>query len=295
MEVPNGWYEVRGPRPPSARWPLQQKGRQEVPKRRQSATSKPPSADEDREDRGCIEGFGAGSVGCQDLSRGCSAEGEDGECPEVLPAAHQTLLLPKQTRKWSDWRHFWQLWVQTTSRNGESSRKRCRRSVSAQQWPRWGNDLTSARSSANVLPSEKAQEAVTEALLAKTLREEELAEGKRQLSEFRAEAAAQPLPEPPTFSEADELSHLRRQVAQMQNELRQSHWPAPGDSEELRELRREVEELRRFRDEYPASALKSSILTEADGKRRRVLALTEGGNTVPETFSFGGSCGHDMA
>ena len=80
----------------------------------------------------------------------------------------------------------------------------------------------------------------------------------------------------------------------MQNELRQSHRPVPGDSEELRELRRELEELRRFRDEYPASALKSSILTEADGKRRRVLALTEGGNTVPETSSFEGSCGHDM-
>ena len=38
------WKRIlMGPRPPSVRWPLQQKFRQEVPKRSQSATSKPPA------------------------------------------------------------------------------------------------------------------------------------------------------------------------------------------------------------------------------------------------------------
>ena len=61
MEVPNGWYEVlRGPHPPSARWLLQQKGRQEVPASSASSvavhTEGQPSADEDREDpRTCLE------------------------------------------------------------------------------------------------------------------------------------------------------------------------------------------------------------------------------------------------
>ena len=51
--------------------------------------------------------------------------------------------------------------------------------------------------------------------------------------------------------------------SQMQNELRQSHRPVPDDLE-VRELLREVEELRRLREEFLASALK---LMEADGKR----------------------------
>ena len=43
---------------------------------------------------------------------------------------------------------------------------------------------------------EKAQEAVAEALKVQTQREAELAEGKRQLEGLRAEAAAQPVPQP---------------------------------------------------------------------------------------------------
>ena len=66
-------------------------------------------------------------------------------------------------------------------------------------------------------------------------------------------------------------------------------------------MRREVEELRRIRDEFPASAMQfksdlmSNLISEADGKRRRVLALTEGVNTGPDASSVGGRCGHDMA
>ena len=130
---------------------------------------------------------------------------------------------------------------------------------------------------------EKAQEAVSETLKAQSLREEELADGKRRLSEFRAEAAAQPLPERPTFPGTDELGHLRRQVAQMKSELRHSHWAVSGDSEELRELRRGVEEFRRFLDEYLSSAMKSScLMSEVDGKR------SQGVNTGPVAFSVGG-------
>ena len=137
---------------------------------------------------------------------------------------------------------------------------------------------------------EKAQEAVAEALKAQTLREEELAEGQRRLSELRTEAAAHTLPDPPTVPGSDEVTQLRRQVAQMESDLRQSRRAASGE-EELLELRREVEELRQFRDKFPASVLKSSSLSsEADGKRRRVLALTEGAASAA-----GGSCEHDMA
>ena len=69
---------------------------------------------------------------------------------------------------------------------------------------------------------EKAQEVVTEGLKAQTLREEELAEGKRRLAVLRAEGAVQPAPEPPSCPGTDELTHLRRQVAQMEGELRQT-------------------------------------------------------------------------
>ena len=66
---------------------------------------------------------------------------------------------------------------------------------------------------------------VTEALKAQTLREEELAEGKR--------------PCPGT----DELTHLRRQVAQMEGELRQSHRAVSEKSLVESTLKQQVEHL----------------------------------------------------
>ena len=69
---------------------------------------------------------------------------------------------------------------------------------------------------------EKAKESVGEALKVQTQREEELAEGKRRLEVLRAEAAAQPVPQP-TIPGTDELSHLRTHYAQLVGDLRQSH------------------------------------------------------------------------
>ena len=89
---------------------------------------------------------------------------------------------------------------------------------------------------------EKAQEVVTEALKAQTVREEELAEGKRRLAVLQAEAAAQPAPEPPCPG-TDELTHLRRQVAQMEGELRQSHRAVSEKSLVESTLKQQVEHL----------------------------------------------------
>ena len=90
---------------------------------------------------------------------------------------------------------------------------------------------------------EKAQEVVTEALKAQTFREEELAEGKRRLAVLRAEAAAHPAPEQPSCPGTDELTHLRRQVAQMEGELRQSHRAVSEKSVVESTLKQQVEHL----------------------------------------------------
>ena len=83
---------------------------------------------------------------------------------------------------------------------------------------------------------------MTEALKAQSLREEELTEGKRRLAVLRAEAAAQPAPEPPCPG-TDELTHLRRQVAQMEGELRQSHRAVSEKSLVESTLKQQVEHL----------------------------------------------------
>ena len=65
---------------------------------------------------------------------------------------------------------------------------------------------------------EKAKESVGEALKVQAQREEELAEEKRRMEVLRAEAAAQPVPQP-TIPGTDELSHLRSHVAQLEGDI----------------------------------------------------------------------------
>ena len=126
----------------------------------------------------------------------------------------------------------------------------------------------------------------------------ELAEGRPRMEALRAEAskdmAAQPQPEgdPPG---TEEVRRLRELVEILRNRVsslevgKEDHW---RDVEELWELRREVEQLMQLRDEHPAGAPSiqsrsdkmSNLIEEADGKRRRVLAITEGGGTMPDSM-----------
>ena len=90
---------------------------------------------------------------------------------------------------------------------------------------------------------EKAQEAVAEALKVQTQREEELAEEKRRLEGLRAEAAAQPVPQP-VIPGNDELTHLRSHVAQLEGDLRrQSHQFATEKISAETSLKQQVELL----------------------------------------------------
>ena len=68
------------------------------------------------------------------------------------------------------------------------------------------------------------------------------AEGKRRLAVLRAEAAAQPAPEPHAQGPT-RLTHLRRQVAQMEGELRQSHRAVSEKSLVESTLKQQVEHL----------------------------------------------------
>ena len=130
-------------------------------------------------------------------------------------------------------------------RTAMSSRRHCRRSGFARQVAPVGQRLDECDKYCERAAKrlEKAQEVVTEVLKAQTLREEELAEGKRRLEVLRAEAAAQPAPEPPSCPGTDELIHLRRQVPQMEGELRQSHRTVSEKTVAESTLKQRVEHL----------------------------------------------------
>ena len=146
---------------------------------------------------------------------------------------------------------------------------------------------------------EKAQEVMTEALKAQTLREEELAEGKRRLAVLRAEAAAQPAPENPSCPGTDELTHLRRQVAQMEGELRQSHRAVSEKSVVENTLKQQgehlMQEVAALRDRVPPvvgtevqeTALVTAVprsgsarMEETDKKRLRITDVGGASSTM---------------
>ena len=149
---------------------------------------------------------------------------------------------------------------------------------------------------------QKADEALLKLQEDKATLARELAEGRARLEALRAEASQEIIgPAPPTGDPGTEevrkfrelVETLRSQVSSFES-AKEDRW---RDSEELWELRREVEELRQFRDDFLASAMQSksdlmsSLISEAYGKRRRVLALTEGVNTGPDASSLEGGAG----
>ena len=117
----------------------------------------------------------------------------------------------------------------------------------------------------------------------------ELAEGRARLDALRAEASQemaappQPLGDPVGSVEVRRLQQLVENLRSQVSSLEVGKDDQWRGAEELWELRRENEQLRRFRDEHPASASviqplskKCNLIEEADGKRRRVLAIAEG-------------------
>ena len=115
--------------------------------------------------------------------------------------------------------------------------------------------------------AEKAQEAVAEALKVQTQREEELAEGKRRLEAFRAEAAAHSVPQP-IIPLTDELTHLRSHVAQLEGDLRQSHQSATEKISAETSLKQQVELLLQ-----EVAALKVRVPGPAPGSVATEMAL----------------------
>ena len=102
---------------------------------------------------------------------------------------------------------------------------------------------------------QKADEALEKLQADRTILVRELAEGRARLEALRVEAS--------------------EEMARKEDQWR--------GAEDLWELRRENEQLRRFRDEHPDSAsahqpraAKCDSTEEAEGKRRRVLAIAEG-------------------
>ena len=186
----------------------------------QSLGRKPPSSPhrrassgvEDWEDRGRVEGFGAGTFGCTLVSRGCFEEGLK-RCvqPPIAEANAKVARLEGSLAVLGPDDVEERRVLATVAPVGQrldECEKYCERVVKR---------------------LEKAQEVVTEALKAQTLREEELAEGKRPLAVLRAKT--------------DELTHLRRQVAQMEGELRQSHRAISEKSLVESTLKQQVEQL----------------------------------------------------
>ena len=100
---------------------------------------------------------------------------------------------------------------------------------------------------------------MAEALKVQTQREEELAEGKRWLEGLRAEAAAQPVPQP-VIPGTDELTHLRSHVAQLEGDLRQSHQFATEKISAETSLKQQVELLLQ-----EVAALKVRVRSPASG------------------------------
>ena len=136
----------------------------------------------------------------------------------------------------------------------------------------------------------KADEALEKLQADRTILVRELAEGRARMEALRAEASQemteppQPVGEPVGTEEVRRLQQLVENLRSQVSSLEAGKDDQWRDVEELWELRRENEQLRRFRDEFPASACatlqqsdqKCDVVEEADGKRRRVLAIAEG-------------------
>ena len=94
---------------------------------------------------------------------------------------------------------------------------------------------------------------------------------------------AQPMGDPVGSEDVQRLQELVENLHSQVSSLKAGKENQWRGAEELWELRRENEQLRRFRDEHADSAsahqpraAKCDSTEEADGKRRRVLAIAEG-------------------
>ena len=199
---------------------------------------------EDHEARDCIEGLGTRTVGSAHVFGGSSQEGQDGgfrvskclfsptrglgcrsEC-ENCPSPEFPGSVPDDVAE----RHVLE----------DALAKVRARAIVAPIGQLDECEKFCERAEKRV---EKAQEAVAEALKVQTQREEELAEGKRRLEGLRAEAAAQPVPQP-VIPGNDESTHLRSHVAQLEGDLRrQSHQFATEKISAETSLKQQVELL----------------------------------------------------
>ena len=139
---------------------------------------------------------------------------------------------------------------------------------------------------------QKADEALEKLQADRTILVRELAEGRARLEALRVEASqemarpAQPVGDPVGTEDVQRLRELVEKLRSQVSSLEAGKEDQWRGAEELWELRQENEQLRKFRDEHPDSAsahqpraAKCDSTEEADGKRRRVLAIAEGAAT----------------
>ena len=107
---------------------------------------------------------------------------------------------------------------------------------------------------------EKAEEEVAKAITKKQAVEAEISRAQLDLARMRAELSREPVQ--PRFSEAEELERLRSLLVQAERE-RDARVVPP----ELAELHRELEELRHFRNQYPACRASALQHVRADASR----------------------------
>ena len=109
---------------------------------------------------------------------------------------------------------------------------------------------------------EKAEEEVAKAIAKKQSVEAEITRAQSDLARMREELSREPIQ--PRCSESDELERLRGLVAQFERErdAREN-----VSETELTALRSELEELRQFRDQYPACTASALQCTRADASR----------------------------
>ena len=299
MDVPDGWVQIiRGPRPRSVQWPSV--GRQEVPMRSQPSISKPrekapkqptPKGHPTESKIGRIEAAlkvlgqqHSDARPClEDVLKKAKAEGVSRDVSSRPPDVSVAEANAKVVRLEGSLAALRPHDVEERRVHEEALSKVRVRATVAPVGQRLDECEKYCERAAKRL--EKAQEVVTEALKA------------HRLAVLRAEAAAQPAPENPSCPGTDELTHLRRQVEQMEGELRQSHRAVSEKSVVENTLKQQVEHLMQevaaLRDRVPPvvgtevqeTALVTAVprsgsarMEETDKKR---LRITDVGGASP--------------
>ena len=100
----------------------------------------------------------------------------------------------------------------------------------------------------------KADEALRKVQDERCKLEQELKKGEQRLEELRAEASEQVRAPPAAPTSGDEVSNLKKLVSELRGQVAVLE-ENKHDNEELRRLRREVEDFRRTRNEARTSEL----------------------------------------